>query len=123
MAYVLIVDDDTELRDTIHDMLDLEQCDVRAAANGAEALAAVVADPPGVVLLDMRMPVMDGWTFMHELRARRLAVPVIVMTAAEDAQRWAAEVGADDYLAKPFHFHDLMSTVTRFVVCPPPTGP
>ena len=58
--HVLVVDDDPDLRATVAEILDLEGCDVEEATNGAEALAQIASSPPCVVLLDMRMPVMDG---------------------------------------------------------------
>jgi CheY-like chemotaxis protein len=63
------------------------------------------------VLLDMRMPIVDGWTFARELKARGLSIPTIVMTAAQDARRWAEEVEARGYLAKPFQLADLLAAV------------
>src|SRR5438477_317480 len=59
------------------------------------------------------MPVLDGWGFADALTARGLAVPVLVMTAAQDARRWAAEIAADGYLAKPFGLLDLLRAVVR----------
>jgi len=60
------------------------------------------------------MPVMDGWAVARALRGQGITVPIIVMTAAESARRWADEVGAEGYLAKPFGLDDLLATVERF---------
>jgi CheY-like chemotaxis protein len=117
---VLVVDDEPGIRATVTAMLEIEGYAVAEAMNGAEALARVEADPPDLILLDMRMPVLDGWGFARELRARGVAVPVLVMTAAQDARRWAAEIAADGYLPKPFRLLDLLDAVERFV--PPPVG-
>jgi CheY-like chemotaxis protein len=65
------------------------------------------------VLLDMRMPVMDGWSFMRAIRERGLEVTVVVMTAATDARRWASEIGAQGVLAKPFELDELTNAVRR----------
>ena len=110
---ILVVDDDLSLRTTITQILELEGYPVLTAANGAEALMAVERSRPSLVLLDMRMPVLDGWGFARALRERRLARPIIVMTAAQDARRWADEVGAVAHLAKPFEIDDLFGVVDR----------
>jgi DNA-binding response OmpR family regulator len=57
------------------------------------------------------MPVMDGWSFARELRAIGCHPPIVVMTAAQDARRWAREIGARDFLAKPFDLDDLLAKV------------
>jgi CheY-like chemotaxis protein len=66
------------------------------------------------MLLDMRMPVLDGWGVFRALVERAIRVPVVVMTAAQDARRWADEVGAAAHLAKPFDIDDLFGVVGRF---------
>src|SRR3712207_9185350 len=74
---------------------------------------AVERERPAVVVLDMRMPVLDGWGFARALQARQIRLPILVMTAAQNARRWAEEIGADAYLAKPFDLTDLLSAVER----------
>lgn len=110
---VLVVDDDPAIRTTIADILGLEGYRVETAANGQEALDFVGRERPSVVVLDMRMPVMDGWTFARELKDRGMRLPIVVITAAQNARRWAEEIGADAYLAKPFELTDLLETVER----------
>jgi CheY-like chemotaxis protein len=110
---VLIVDDEPDIRATVSAMLEIEGYDVAEAANGADALAAVESDPPDVILLDMRMPVLDGWGFAAEMRRRNHAIPIVVMTAARDAARWAGEVAAAAFVAKPFGYDDLIAAVER----------
>src|SRR5215207_1263079 len=109
--HVLVVDDDPDIRATVSEILDLEGCEVVAASNGLEALEQVQSSPPCVILLDMRMPVLDGWGVARELRARGVGVPIVVMTAAQDAGRWAREIEADAVLAKPFELDDLLDIV------------
>jgi CheY-like chemotaxis protein len=120
--YILVVDDDPSIRDVVSEVLDWQGCPVLTAANGREALERIQASPPVVVLLDMRMPVLDGWGVVKELRERGVTLPIIVMTAAQDARRWAQEINAAAYLAKPFELDDLLSTVRRFAPCPPAVG-
>ena len=112
-APVLVVDDDPLIRTSISEILDLEGYPVATAANGAEALESVEKSRPSLVLLDMRMPIMDGWGFAGALGERGIHLPILVMTAAQSAETWAQEVGADGYLAKPFELVDLLDAVER----------
>jgi CheY-like chemotaxis protein len=111
---VLVVDDDTSILDTVSAILSGEGYDVVSAASGQEALDAVARKQPLLILLDMRMPIMDGWAVARALRGQGNNVPIVVMTAAESAKRWADEVGAEGYLAKPFGLDELLATVDRF---------
>jgi two-component system, chemotaxis family, chemotaxis protein CheY len=110
---ILIVDDDPVILATVADALDLEGLPFVTATNGAEALLEVERSEPSLVLLDMRMPVLDGWGFMTAVRARGLDLPVVVMTAAADARRWGREIGAHGVLAKPFELDELLGEVQR----------
>lgn len=109
--HILIVDDDPAIRETIVEVLVEEGYSVEAATNGAEGLAAVRRSPPALVLLDMRMPVLDGWGFARALEEAGLRLPIIVMTAAQDASRWAHEIQAVGVLPKPFDLDDLLQAV------------
>ena len=110
---ILVVDDEPELRAVVSLVLSDEGYEVAEAANGAEAIQVLEQTQPACVLLDMRMPVLDGWGFARELEARHLHVPVVVMTAAQDAQRWCNEIGAAGCVPKPFDMGDLLDTVER----------
>lgn len=112
-APVLVVDDDPTILMTIAETLMDEGYAVVTASNGREALDVVERDQPDLVLLDMRMPVMDGWGFTRELRERGLTPTVLVMTAAQDARKWAEEVRAAGCLPKPFDLDELIATVAR----------
>jgi CheY-like chemotaxis protein len=112
-APILVVDDDPSILQTVAAILRMEDYPVETARNGAEALAAVERTPPSLVLLDMRMPVLDGWGFAQALRERGMQLPIVVMTAAHDTRRWAEEIGAAGYLAKPFDLTDLLDAVSR----------
>ena len=108
---VLVVDDEPLIRATVCEMLDMAGYRATAAANGAEALAMIQDDQPQIVLLDMRMPVLDGWAFAREIRARAIEVKIVVMTAARDARTHATEIGAHGFLAKPFRMDDLLAAI------------
>lgn len=111
---VLVVDDDSSILDTVSAILSGEGYQVMAAGGGTEALALVRTWHPTLVLLDMRMPVMDGWAVARSLHESGSRVPIVVMTAAESARRWADEIGAAGHLAKPFTLDELMSCVEKF---------
>ncbi len=111
---ILVVDDDPTILATVSEVLDMEGYDVVTATNGAEALVAVDQSVPSLVLLDMRMPVLDGWGFMRAVRARGLTLTVVVMTAAADARRWGREIGAEGVLAKPFDIDELVRAVQQW---------
>lgn len=112
-APILVVEDDADIRATIAAILEMEGYAVELASNGEEAIKVVSHRRPSLVLLDMRMPVLDGWGFARVLRERGVRVPIIVMTAAQDAGRWAREIGAQGYIAKPFDLGDLLSQVEQ----------
>ncbi len=112
-APILVVDDDPSIRAVVAEILDFEGYPVETAVDGATALRAVERRRPALVLLDMRMPVLDGWGFARTLAERGVRLPIVVMTAAQDAKRWADEIGAQGYLAKPFEMPDLLAVVER----------
>lgn len=84
---------------------------METASDGWQALVAAIRTPPSLVLLDMRMPILDGWEFAREVEARGLDVPIVVMTAAEAASEVAEEIDADDWVGKPFNLEELLSAV------------
>jgi two-component system, chemotaxis family, chemotaxis protein CheY len=110
---ILVVDDDPTILAAVSEALDLEGFPVVTATNGAEALVVLDREQPSLVLLDMRMPVLDGWGFMHAIRERGVDINVVVMTAAADARRWGREIGAQGVLAKPFELDELVGAVRR----------
>ena len=110
---ILIVDDDPSILETVTEILTFEGYPVETAVNGADALDVLERAQPWLVLLDMRMPVLDGWGFARALRDRGVSLPILVMTAARDARHWAEEIGAAGYLAKPFELLDLLNAIER----------
>jgi CheY-like chemotaxis protein len=120
---LLVVDDDPTIREMLDMVLASEGYEVITAAHGAAALALVDQRRPHVILLDMKMPVMDGWEFLRQYRARPGAkVPIVVITAAQDDRREAADIGAQAYIAKPFAIDDLLRAVDQ-CVAGGPCGP
>lgn len=112
---VLVVEDDEVILSTIEYILLEEGYAVILAANGKEALEQTQANPPCLILLDMKMPVMDGWAFAAAYREQPGPhAPILVMTAAQDSRSRAAEVAADGFIAKPFDVDHLIDLVRRF---------
>lgn len=119
LGQVLVVDDDTDIRTTVEDILS-EHYSVRSAANGKDALELLSSLSGGcVVLLDLMMPVMDGWSFLDALARRpRADTPVIVMSAAVDVSDVSGHACVTGVLRKPFELARLLSHVRR-AACEP----
>lgn len=114
MRKVLVVDDDQGIRELVATALSEEGYEVSGAADGAEALDRIADTPPDLILLDMRMPVMDGWEFARLYRSRPAPhAPIVIVTAALDVAKDAKEIGADGFIAKPFQLDELVSLVER----------
>jgi len=109
---ILVVDDEESYRDALSIALDREGFSVITAADGAEALAAFDRDHPVLVLLDVMLPKMSGIDICREIRSRS-SVPIIMVTAknAEIDTVVGLEVGADDYITKPFGLRELVARV------------
>ena len=114
--YVLVVEDDADLADAVGALLETDGHAVTIAADGEAALHEVELAIPSLIILDMFMPVMDGWEFARQLAARYgHCAPILVMTAAENPRERASAIGADDVLAKPFDVHVMLAIVRRLV--------
>ncbi|HEU4616669.1 MAG TPA: response regulator [Gammaproteobacteria bacterium] len=112
---VLVVEDDLDMQEVMLRLLRLAGYAARGAPNGLEALKAVAERRPALVLLDMLMPVMDGWQCARELRARYgPSLPIVVVSAAEHAHARGLEIGADEVLAKPFELKELLRVVSLY---------
>ena len=112
---VLVVDDDPDILEALSEILEAEGYSVARARNGHDALERLTP-PPRLVLLDLMMPVMDGWEFARRLRQRGDAaskVPIIVLSADRNVSAKAREIGAVGYLAKPFELGDLLQLVRQ----------
>src|SRR5207237_8826343 len=112
-SYVLVVDDDPAIRGLVADALRIEGYTVDMAAHGREALEAMRARRPATVVLDLMMPVMDGFSFMEACHKEQLCdgVPIVVISAVHDALERISEVPVHACIAKPFDLEDLVRTV------------
>lgn len=109
---ILVVDDERTIRELVCEVLADEGYEVVGASNGAEALTALEQHAPfSLVVLDMWMPVMNGWQFAAEVAERGVSVPIIVMTAAREARHRAEEIGAIGYIGKPFDVDQFIEAV------------
>ena len=109
---ILVVDDHSNVRTLVREYLGDLGYRVVTAADGAEALAAVSRERVDLILLDIMMPNVDGFEFLHVYR-REHHVPIIMLTArlAEADKVAALELGADDYLTKPFGMQELVARI------------
>lgn len=109
---ILVVEDDKNISDLIHMYLVKEGFDVRIAGDGGKALEEFQKKEPDLVLLDIMLPVMDGWAVCAKIRETS-KVPIIMLTAkSEDADKLMGfECGADDYLTKPFNILELKARI------------
>jgi CheY-like chemotaxis protein len=112
---VLVVDDDPDILEALSEILEAEGFEIRRARNGKEALERLEPEPPHLILLDLMMPVMDGWEFAQRMRQRPAVadVPIIVLSADRNVGSKAADIGAVGHLAKPFELNDLLDMVRR----------
>jgi two-component system, OmpR family, response regulator MprA len=113
MAELLIVDDDEPIRRMLARTLSAEGYGVSAAPDGGAALAAVERSMPDLLILDVAMPGVDGLGVAKRLRAKRLSLPILFLTARDSvADRVDGfDAGADDYLVKPFAIEELLVRV------------
>ena len=110
---MLLVDDDAPIRRMLERTLTAEGYAVAAVADGGAALAQVERSLPDVIVLDVAMPGIDGLAVTRRLRAKGLAVPILLLTARDALHERVAglDAGADDYLVKPFEVEELTARV------------
>jgi two-component system, OmpR family, response regulator MprA len=114
---LLVVDDDPDVRDSLRRALGYAGYSVATAANGADALSCVARSPVDLIILDVLMPMLDGFETCRALRERGDATPVLTLTAldAVDDRVAGLEAGADDYLVKPFALRELIARVNALL--------
>jgi two-component system alkaline phosphatase synthesis response regulator PhoP len=113
VAKILIIEDNQDLAEGLRVNLELEQHEVVICADGADAISAVIAHQPNLILLDVMLPNQDGFRILQELQTQLLEVPVLMLTArGEEADKVRAlRLGADDYVTKPFGLMELIARI------------
>jgi CheY-like chemotaxis protein len=113
---VLIVDDDDDICEILSEILVRAGYTVIAASNGAEALKVLESVRPSLILLDLNMPVMDGFELcrVRKLDAAIAEIPTVIMSALYKMRERIADLGVDDALAKPVQIADVLAMVRRY---------
>ncbi len=107
-----MVDDDADIRELLVSVLTDDGYEAAAARDGREALAMLERWPADVVVLDLMMPVMDGWTFAERMR-EKWSIPIVVLSAATDLLRHGGRLGAAEIVPKPFDIETLLPRIAR----------
>jgi CheY-like chemotaxis protein len=115
---VLIVEDDEDIRTDLAALLAAHGYDTETAANGAEAIERMSISPPCLVLLDLMMPVMDGWALRSEMtKLPAMAdVPIVVLSGGSDVPTAAQTIGAVGFVTKPFKLRTLLDVIGQHCV-------
>jgi two-component system OmpR family response regulator len=110
---ILVVDDEPNIVDVISMALRFEGFQVESAATGADAIAAVAARPPELLVLDVMLPDIDGFEVARRLASARAEVPIIFLTARDSTEDvvHGLTVGGDDYVTKPFSLEELVARI------------
>ncbi len=124
MPEILVVEDDEAIRGLVTEVLRDDGYEVGEAANGVEALDYVDHHRPDLIVLDLMMPIMDGWTFVEKCRRRACCceVPIVVTSASHDLPKTAERLrafGVRTCLAKPFDVDGLLALVERYAPSAP----
>ncbi|MCL5961016.1 MAG: sigma-54 dependent transcriptional regulator, partial [Chloroflexi bacterium] len=113
---ILVADDDPSIRALLKELLEGEHYNVYEAKDGEEVVAEVSATNPDLVLMDIRMPKVDGLAVLQQMQAEKKDIPMILMTAfgSSNLAIFCIRLGAYDYITKPFDLDDLLLTIRRF---------
>lgn len=118
-ARILVVEDEVLIRESIMDMLEMNDFIPVPAKNGSVAMEIIRSEKPDLILSDLMMPVMDGFELIRQVRANRETelIPFIMITAKVDLESKleGLELGVDDYITKPFEFRELLLKITNFL--------
>ncbi|PSB44209.1 response regulator transcription factor [Chamaesiphon polymorphus] len=114
---ILIAEDEERLAAFVEKGLKKSGFETIVAADGVQALQAIEQQPVDLLLLDLGLPIMDGWAVLQETRAQNPDLPIIVVTAMSDERdrQRVLQLGANDYLPKPFKFIDLLAKVKLYL--------
>ena len=116
---ILVVEDQEDNRQIIRDMLAQTDYEISEAENGEEALAEIAKQRPDLILMDIQLPIMDGYTATRRIKADRAlrSIPIIAATsyALSGEDKKAREAGCDDYIPKPYSPRELLAKVRQYL--------
>ncbi len=117
MAKILIVEDDKDLNHLACDFFKSENFEVKSAQNGIEALELLNDETFDIIITDIMMPLLDGFSLVEKIRKAGSNVPIIFMTARDDkfSKTLGYKIGIDDYVVKPFDFDELILKVNAIL--------
>jgi two-component system, cell cycle response regulator DivK len=116
---ILVVEDQPDSRQIIRDMLAGTDYEITEAENGEEALTAIEKQRPDLILMDIQLPIMDGYTATNQIKANPAlrSIPIIAVTsyALGSEEKKAREAGCDDYVTKPFSPRQLLAKIRQYL--------
>jgi two-component system cell cycle response regulator DivK len=116
---ILVVEDQADSRRIIRDMLASTEYEVIEAENGEEALAAIAKQRPDLILMDVQLPIMDGYTATRRIKADPVlqSIPIIAVTsfALDGEEKIAKAAGCDDYVPKPYSPRELLAKIRQYL--------
>ncbi|MBN3039115.1 MAG: response regulator [Candidatus Omnitrophica bacterium] len=112
---ILVIDDEPHIVQLLKSRLQANGYEVVAASNGKEGLERVEQENPDLIILDILMPAMDGYTFVRRLRKASREIPVIVLTGQGAMQDLFAVEGINDYMVKPFKAEELLEKIEKYI--------
>jgi DNA-binding response OmpR family regulator len=123
--HILVVEDEQAIAAFVQTTLEHEGFSVSVAHSGTAALNQIQGDPPALVLLDLKLPDLDGFEVCRRIRQRRSYIPIIMLTSLDDDMNkvLGLELGADDYFTKPFNARELTARIRSVLRLIDQTGP
>jgi two-component system, cell cycle response regulator DivK len=114
---ILVVEDQSDSRQIIRDMLAGTDYEITEAENGEKALAAIAKQRPDLILMDIQLPIMDGYTATSRIKSDSAlrSIPIIAVTSYALEEKKAREAGCDDYVPKPFSPRQLLAKIRQYL--------
>ena len=110
---IIVVDDDKDIRELLENRLQANNYDVLLAESGRDGLEKIEKEKPDLILLDIKMPTMDGFTMLEELKKKSISIPVIILTGYADMKDLFSTKDIADYIVKPFKDDELLLRINR----------
>ena len=112
-SLILVIDDDEKITSLIRRSLAFEGYSVITATNGSDGLKQLLSHEPELIILDVMMPLLNGWEVLQRLRDGGITIPVLMLTAKDEVGERVKglDLGADDYLVKPFALEELLARI------------